>query len=228
MTVSNRQAWQGQIWLGDDHGLLVGRPGHTDRHAHYAHQVLIGLDAPVWVEVDGQRLSGPLLLVESGQEHAILSQDDPCITVFAEPLAFSSAALLAACDQGAGDPQRLARLLRDWPRPPLDARLGKALARIRGVDEHALPAEELARAATLSISQLERLFSGSLGLSVRRLVLWQRLRQALQLALAGHRLTDAALAAGFADSAHFSRSVRSQFGIRAGAALRHLRLGTLA
>ena len=64
-------------------------------------------------------------------------------------------------------------------------------------------------------------------LSVRRLVLWQRLRVALQLALGGSSLTEAATCAGFADSAHLSRSVRQQFGIRADRTLRHLRLRLL-
>jgi len=106
-------------------------------------------------------------------------------------------------------------------------RLSKKVERIRALDEQTLPAQELASTAALSISQLERLFSGSLKLSVRRLVLWQRLRVALQRALGGASLTEAALAAGFADSAHFTRSVRHQFGLSPGAALRHLRLRTL-
>jgi transcriptional regulator GlxA family with amidase domain len=40
-------------------------------------------------------------------------------------------------------------------------------------------------------------------------------------------LTEAAMAAGFADSAHLSRSLRQQFGIRASEALRHLRSDSL-
>ena len=63
---------------------------------------------------------------------------------------------------------------------------------------------------------------------MRRLVLWQRLRQALRLAMAGESLTNAAIAAGFADSAHFSRSVRKQFGIRADLTLRQLTLRLLS
>jgi len=51
---------------------------------------------------------------------------------------------------------------------------------------------------------------------------------ALRLALSGVSLTDAALAAGFADSAHFARSVRRQFGLSPSTALRQLRLRTLA
>lgn len=95
------------------------------------------------------------------------------------------------------------------------------------MDEQRLPATELAQAAALSVSQLERLFSGRLGLSVRRMVLWQRLRVALGEALSGASLTEAAMTAGFADSAHLSRSLRQQFGIRASEALRHLRSDVL-
>ena len=84
----------------------------------------------------------------------------------------------------------------------------------------------LAAQVSLSLSQLERLFGEQVGLSVRRLVLWRRLRLALAIALAGNSLTDAAHAAGFADSAHFSRTVRSMFGIRA-QSLRHLRMHLL-
>ncbi|MCY1385180.1 Helix-turn-helix domain protein [compost metagenome] len=80
----------------------------------------------------------------------------------------------------------------------------------------------VARQACLSLSQLERLFGEQVGLSVRRLVLWRRLRLALALAMAGEPLTHAAHAAGFADAAHFSRTVRSTFGVRADRTLRHL------
>ncbi|MDF5812678.1 helix-turn-helix domain-containing protein [Pseudomonas aeruginosa] len=81
-------------------------------------------------------------------------------------------------------------------------------------------AERLARSASLSLSQLERLFAVQVGLSVRRLVLWRR----LYLALQGRSLAEAAHHAGFADAAHLSRSVRSLLGIRAGLSLPHLRL----
>ncbi|ENK9658868.1 TPA: helix-turn-helix domain-containing protein, partial [Pseudomonas aeruginosa] len=82
----------------------------------------------------------------------------------------------------------------------------------------------LARSASLSLSQLERLFAVQVGLSVRRLVLWRRLYLAFALALQGRSLTEAAHHAGFADAAHLSRSVRSLLGIRAGLSLPHLRL----
>ncbi|MFV3289019.1 helix-turn-helix domain-containing protein [Pseudomonas sp. NY11955] len=219
--------WQGDIWLADDHCLLRSTLGRTDSHVHYAHQVLVGLGADVEVRLGEQIRSGPQVLIASRQPHAILSHGVPCLTLFAEPLAFDLADLALACKQAGNSAEQLAEHLRHWPRRQLDPRLVKALERIRALDEQTLPAQELASTAALSLSQLERLFSGSLKLSVRRLVLWQRLRMALQRALGGASLTDAALAAGFADSAHFTRSVRQQFGLSPGTALQRLRLRTL-
>ncbi|MDH0647544.1 helix-turn-helix domain-containing protein [Pseudomonas sp. GD03858] len=223
MTERPDTTWLGELWLAEDHGLLLGTPGRTREHAHYAHQVLIAREGELCVEIEGCRQQGPLLAIASLQAHAVISHETPCITLFAEPLAFSLETLASLCRLAAGNAEHLAGLLRDCPRRVLDPRLAKALARIRAMDEQTLPAAALAREASLSLSQLERLFSGSLGLSVRRLVLWQRLRLALQRALTGDSLTEAAMAAGFADSAHLSRSLRQQFGIRASDALRHLR-----
>ncbi|OUM33024.1 AraC family transcriptional regulator [Pseudomonas putida] len=227
MNDSATPGWQGDIWLADDHCLLRSTLGRTDSHAHYAHQVLVGLGVDVEVRVGEQICSGPQVLIASRQPHAILSHGVPCLTLFAEPLAFDLADLALACEHAGSSAEQLAASLKCWPRRPLDPRLEKALERIRALDEQSLPAQALASTAALSLSQLERLFSGSLKLSVRRLVLWQRLRVALQRALGGASLTEAALAAGFADSAHFTRSVRHQFGLSPGAALRHLRLRTL-
>ena len=227
MSEPRHSAWRGRLWLADDHGLLLGTAGHTGVHAHYAHQVVLALEGEACLQINGEQHRGDMLAIASLQPHAILAPGTACITLFAEPLAFSLETLLDVCRQAPRDIPSLAQALRQAPRRPLDPRLARALARIRAVDEQRLPATELAQAAALSVSQLERLFSGCLGLSVRRMVLWQRLRVALGEALSGASLTEAAMAAGFADSAHLSRSLRQQFGIRASEALRHLRSDTL-
>lgn len=215
--------WLGELWLGEDHAVLVGNPGRTDSHAHYAHQVLIALDGELQLKIDGQIESGVLLVIPSLQAHEVPGDLGRCITLFGEPLAFELGTLVALCEQAQGDVPRLLELLQQAPRRALDPRLAKALQCIRTLDEQPLSATTLAQAAALSLSQLERLFSGSLGLSVRRLVLWQRLRLALHSAVGGASLTTAALAAGFSDSAHLSRSMRQQFGVRPSEALRQLR-----
>lgn len=212
--------------MATDYCLVAGQVGQTHAHAHYAHQVLIARDATVQASIQGQVQCGPLVVIASGQTHAILTEQ-PAISLFAEPLAFELPVLRQLCEDAGPDLEGLNQRLRNLPRRPLNPRLSTALQRVRALDAHTLPAAELARAAALSLSQLERLFSGQLGLSVRRLVLWQRLRMALQLALSGCSLTVAATSAGFADSAHLSRSVRQQFGIRADHTVRHLRLRLL-
>lgn len=220
-------SWQGELWLASDYGLLAGTAGTTRPHAHYAHQLLIAQRGEVQALIGGQLQCAPVLVIESGVEHAILAPEQPTLTLFAEPLAFELQAVHQCCIEAGASMERLAKRIDDLPRRTLDARLAKALHRVRALEDETLPAEVLAREAALSISQLERLFTGSLGVSVRRLVLWHRLRRALALALAGSTLTAAAMAAGFSDSAHLSRSVRKQFGVRADLTLRHLRLRVL-
>src|SRR5690606_16335747 len=170
---------------------------------------------------------GRCLLVESQLSHAFDDARQPLLAVYAEPLAFAPEALRAAVAACEASLPALARRMAALPRRPLDPRLQRALDAVDGQLAGKVSALELARQANLSLSQLERLFGQQIGLSVRRLVLWRRLHRALALALQGRSLTQAAHDAGFADSAHLSRSVRSLFGIRADLSLPHLRLRLL-
>lgn len=71
----------------------------------------------------------------------------------------------------------------------------------------------------LSASRLRHLVSAQAGTPLRRYRLWCRLTQAAMWAARGHSLTDAALAAGFADQAHFTRAFRAMFGLPPSAVL---------
>ncbi|HHN0746308.1 TPA: helix-turn-helix domain-containing protein, partial [Pseudomonas aeruginosa] len=148
----------------------------------------------------------------------------PLLALYAEPLAFDSDDLRQLLEDAPGEPEALLGRLARLPRRRLDRRVEKALAALDEQLAARVEAERLARSASLSLSQLERLFAVQVGLSVRRLVLWRRLYLAFALALQGRSLTEAAHHAGFADAAHLSRSVRSLLGIRAGLSLPHLRL----
>ncbi len=146
------------------------------------------------------------------------------LTIYAEPQRLSGAALLAAVGS-AGVPSldSLAAALQAQPREHLpDPRLRRALDKVDALLSGKVSATVVAEAAHLSLSQLERLFSAQLGLPVRQLVLWRRLRLAIRFILLGSTLTHAAHGAGFADAAHFSRTMRSLFGVRADRSLRQL------
>lgn len=74
-----------------------------------------------------------------------------------------------------------------------------------------------ARAACLSPDRARHLFVAQTGLPFRAFVLWLRIQRAVQLYAAGATLTEAAHEAGFADSAHLSRTFRRTFGLPAAA-----------
>ena len=219
-----QDSWQGTLWLAPDFAILHGAAGATDSHAHYAHQLMLSTGAPFTAELDGIVHTARHLLIESLRPHAIVAAPAFMLTIYAEPQRLSGAALLAAANSaGAPKLDSLAAALQAQPREQLaDARVQRALDQVDALLSGKVSAAAVAEAAHLSLSQLERLFSAQLGLPVRRLVLWRRLRLAIRFILLGGTLTDAAHGAGFADAAHFSRTMRSLFGVRADRSLRRL------
>ena len=71
--------------------------------------------------------------------------------------------------------------------------------------------------AGLSVDRMSHLFVEQTGLPFRTYVLWLRISRAVELYARGSSLTEAAHDAGFADSAHFSRTFRRMFGVAAAA-----------
>lgn len=221
------ETWHGTLRLARDFALLHGGAGPTTRHAHYAHQLLLSGQAPVTVEIEGERIRSTCVLIESMREHAIIHAPSQLYVLYAEPLAFA-AATLRDLDAAWSSPESLANAVRALPRRELsDIRVASALAEIDALLDDKIHADTIAARVQLSLSQLERLFSAHVGLSLRRLVRWRRLRLALSLAIGGALLTQAAHGAGFADSAHFSRVMREMFGVRADHALADLRVQLL-
>jgi AraC-like DNA-binding protein len=94
-----------------------------------------------------------------------------------------------------------------------DARVTVVLDMIKREFPDAPPVATLARAVRVSPSRLIHLWKDEVGVSLRRYVLWLRLRHVVACVALGHSLTAAAHEAGFADSAHLSRTFRSMFGL---------------
>ncbi|MDB5439211.1 MAG: AraC family transcriptional regulator [Caulobacteraceae bacterium] len=72
---------------------------------------------------------------------------------------------------------------------------------------------DVAPVVGLSAGRLSHLFAEQTGLQFRTYLLWLRLTRAVSSMAAGIALTQAAHEAGFADSAHFSRTFRRMFGV---------------
>jgi AraC family transcriptional regulator len=81
--------------------------------------------------------------------------------------------------------------------------------------ESGVTAADAAGVACLSESRFSHLFVEEVGLPFRTFLLWRRLMRAVDQIAAGESLTTAAHQAGFADSAHFSRTFHRMFGLPA-------------
>jgi transcriptional regulator GlxA family with amidase domain len=188
-------------------GLLAGRRATI----HWEHMAAFAADFPD-------------VALESG----LYVIDGRMITCAGGTAALDLATALIEADHGAA----LARRVSDWfirttpreaaapQRQGLAERYGttagpvlRALALIEAAPDRPMPRAALARAAGLSLRQLDRLFHRELGFSLAECAM------AIRLDAAAHRLrttdlavTTVALECGFASAAHFSRRFARRFG----------------
>lgn len=96
----------------------------------------------------------------------------------------------------------------------LDQRVERVLQEVRAASARGVvPLQELAEVACLSPDRLTHLFREQTGLSIKRYLLWSKIRRAVQMMVSGRPLTEIALAGGFTDSAHMSRTFQRYFGL---------------
>jgi len=204
----------------DGRGVDVGSPGGPSVTA--AGAVMVRADAPHALSIPGPKVAVLYL-----DPHTPLGKgltdwlgDAPLREVPAPVVAAAREAFVGLFDRAAGideAAQAMERLLSplapDPPRPRLDWRVRRAKEALEARLAEPPKQAELAAELGLSGSRLGHLFSAEVGLPMRRYVLWMRLRAALTEALATGSMTDAALAAGFADAAHFTRTCRRMFGL---------------
>lgn len=135
-----------------------------------------------------------------------------------------AARLAAAYDRGAPDDEIISSAravtakLASTQLPtvkPLDRRIERALDVMRQRLDGAVTMAEIAEAVHLSPERFRHLFLEETGVRFRPYVLWLRMETAVAAYAAGSSLTEASHAAGFADSAHFSRTFKRMFGVQA-------------
>ena len=221
--------WHGQLDLGDRWAVWSGSIGHSVAHRHLAAQLVLA-DTPVVVHDGlGQRHTAQAVLIDPLVQHR-LEPHDHARQVYIEAIAPSAEAVamlatlrplppMAVVSSPNPRLQAWRRALTDpdAPRPaPLPDSLQRSLAVIdaRLVDGP-VPLAVAARAADLSPERYRHLFVEAMGLPFRRYLLWRRVQQAVAALTQGDDVTTAAHAAGFADAAHFARTLKAMFGVTA-------------
>lgn len=101
--------------------------------------------------------------------------------------------------------------------PAADPRVARVTTWLAARLDRPVRLAEAAALVALSPERLRHLFVQQTGLPFRTYLLWLRLLKAVAAYSAGAPLTEAAHGAGFADSAHLSRTFRRMFGVAAAA-----------
>lgn len=97
--------------------------------------------------------------------------------------------------------------------PSIDPRIVRSLEDIDAADDLNITLDRAARAAGLSTGRFRHLFSAQIGMPLKSYLLWRKLQLAIQSLAKDSSLTRAAHIAGFADSAHLSRTFKRTFGL---------------
>ena len=228
----------GSLWIGRDAGRVESHAHHAIQIALAmdSHLRLAPGDG-VWREhrgavvaphrphrFDGCGLRTAMLFVEpeTAPGRALLDRYGTCdVTDLAADIAESLVApLRRAYDAGVArealialGKEAVAVLAGSWsPGAGVDPRIGRAIAWVRSRLDGPIALKDAADVAHLSPSRFRHLFVAQTGASFRAYLLWARVETAVGAAMEGRSWTTAAQEAGFADSAHLSRTCRRMFG----------------
>ncbi len=240
----------GSLWIGTGQGrtgwhnhhahqLALALDGEfrfrTDRNGGWTEfeAAIVPSHCPHEFELDGTTVAHLFVEPESIEGRALSRQFGGLeILALPQPAARQAADLLLDAFRGNADADALKAVARTAVATlasttvvtaapeEVDARLARALAYMRSRVRAPVSLADAAAAATLSPSRFRHLFVQATGTSFRAYLLWLRINVAIEAAMAGASWTEAAHEAGFADSAHLSRTHRRMFGIEP-TAIRH-------
>jgi AraC-like DNA-binding protein len=197
--------------------------GTLTRHRNPVTCILAGLDRPLVVRSGAERIEADMLLIRPGVEHEV-EIGGRARVLYLDGLEYPLDARLArrvprevaamAIDALAGDasaPVEL-RMRLSSGRERCPAEVARAIAAIMSDPMMRMDQAELARQLRRSRTQSLRLFKAVTGMTFRGFKQWTALCAAARQIADGQLVRTAAMDAGFADTAHLTRTFRSSFG----------------
>jgi AraC-like DNA-binding protein len=233
--------------MGLGWGWFSGVAGDNQPHAHHAIQILLAASPQsIWTSETGW-ISYTGMMIGANVRHQLAPTREAVSLLYIEPDS-DAGQVLSRRILGAISPltpeevrqarRRLDNLAEPAPDQSLvsvlagtghalpdrqrDDLIGQIVAALPTPLPERLAASELAGQARLSLSRFQHRFRAHTGMALRPYLRWRRLLHAMATLMQGEAITEAALAAGFCDAAHFTRTVRRHFGVppRALSALR--------
>lgn len=230
-------AWIGKAEIGLGWGYFCGSIGDNQPHSHHAVQICWS-SSPMRIWVCGFGwLDCHGIAIGPDVAHRLLEAEQAVTLVYLEAehdhgrrivcslvngwreLDFAEVSELTKWHPQAGQSnagQKVFEVLSsglslDAP-PDADSLMRKLIQDLPNPLPEKIGVRQLAELAHLSPSRLQHRFARHTGMAVRPYLLWLRLLTAIAAIGREATLTHAALEAGFADSAHFSRTFRRHFG----------------
>jgi AraC-like DNA-binding protein len=236
------EPFDGALHLSPGCVLYVGPGGAADSHAHHAVQLVVAPDAPVSLVIGGLPTDVHVALIPAGVPHALDAAGRRVAIALFERHGPQGRALDVVARRGPTEAQRAALRALPFPgrEAPLlaaaawtqvlagDLRRSPVTRPVRtAIDElarcmaagDAPRLDRAARAAGMSPSRLTHRFTAEVGIPLRAFVPWLRVARAVAEVQRDRaeglapNLTRAALAAGFVDSGHLTRSFKALFGL---------------
>lgn len=222
--------WDGAFVFGEASAAYRGPASDNTPHAHAALQLAFGLPGRVSVELAPDRtLAADAVLIGAGVRHRLVGEG-PVGLIYVEPQTPFGAAWLGWLDARAASPAPadvMAHIdVRGEPEawliglealsparsdPSLNPRLAGVLEALAA--RPGLSIAAAGEAAGLSETHVRALARRHLGFPLSTWLLWRKLERAARDMAAGSPLAEAALAGGFADQAHYARTMRRMFGV---------------
>ncbi|HEY0595066.1 helix-turn-helix transcriptional regulator [Sphingopyxis sp.] len=217
-------SWHGRLRIEGYVAWWSGSVGDTVLHRHFAAQAVFS-DTPVaLLDGNGARVEGRCLLIEPDAPHRLLPSAAAELCYVEPTVAFGPPDTLRAripANARIVPGGRESCFWESWmvraAPPEMDRRIETVLNAIdKLLPLGAVRLADVGWHTPLSTGRLRHLFSSETGMPFQRYILWRRMRVAFERLLGGSDITAAAHDAGFADAAHFARTIKATFGIRAG------------
>jgi AraC-like DNA-binding protein len=213
-----------KIYLYDYLTVIISKSLNTGVHSHLAHQLTLSLDnKAINVEVDGVVNNVNFIYVPSLTKHKFIDLEGSYLTILIDnESAFKPENLESVINGNQStfssieEIEVLLKGMNLLKGKIFDERIEQSLNLVCTSKELGdIRANDICKIVGLSESRFLHLFKEQVGVPFRKYILWKKLKNAIGLVAKseGTNLTEIAHEAGFSDSAHLSKVIKSSFGL---------------